>query len=417
MTESESTAAPAPSEARADAGSSSEKGTPEEAPSPEGPGPEAPAEKVRTPSASRGPREVDWVAPSRIAAIVAFAIALALFFGTGARLLQIPNSLPLSGLLALAGGVLAVPSMVLFVLGRDRLTPRCNPLLALSVAAGFASYFVGGTVGVPSSATLGAGILAFVVLAMVGHPARESRRRRVRRIRRWCRNAALLGILLLLVAAGSYVAYTDSPSVAPLSFHSPRTAVLAEGTALNETLVPVTGGAGDVLYLIVGTENASFGVTGSILNSAGVAMANVTSGTFANPQTIYLQLIVDPGTYTVELRFPGSVNAPSQLDVEWVFGDIPAGVQVLTGTTLSAAWSGFVLVIVGGMIWFMARLPEEPATPAPPAPESLAGAGAEPAASSTAGSTPEGASREGLKTSPEVSDDGKTDGSEVHVDL
>jgi hypothetical protein len=384
-----------------------------EPPLPSANGPEAPSEEEGSPS----PAGVEWVTPRRIAVIVAFGISLAFYFATAAGLLQVKQSLPVGAGFAIAAGIAEVPSMVLFVAGLERRGIAAAPLLLLSAGAGLESYFVGGSVGVASSATLGGAVITVVLFLMLGHRAKESRRRRVRRVHRWSRNGAILGMVLLILAFGVYTSYTTATPVQALA-----DGTLTDGTVLLPgshalTSATVTGAAGDVIFLQLGASNTSLGVTGTILNAAGNPMANVTAGNFSSPNAVFLDLRVDPGTYSIEVSYPAGSGGQPAVEVRWGVGDIPAALQAETGILFSAGYVGFVLVIVGAMLWFVTRTPEEPAPPAPPA-AGASGAGpaseASPSDALLEKGTPapsepssEGSTRtEGVK--PETSDEGMT---------
>lgn len=383
-------------------------------------GEEAPDAKDEAPTKEVGaPREgMEWVTPRRIALIVAFGISLAFYFATAAGLLQVRQSLPVAAGLALVGGIAEVPPLVFFVGGLERRCIDSAPLLLLSAGCGMESYFVGGSVGVASSATLGGAVITMVLFFMVGHRLKESRRRRLTRVRRWARNAAIAGVIFLLVAFAFYTAYTESGPVEAIAnaSYTGGTVLFSGEQALNHE--QVNGSAGDVLYLQLGASNSSVGVTGTILNSVGNAMANVTAGGLTTPNAVFLDLRVDPGTYSIRIVYPSAPGNPSSVEVSWGLGDIPAAVQAETGAFLSGAWGGFVLLVLGGTLFVMARPPPEeaalplaaegnvPLSGSSAAPPTAEGESAKPA---DAGSpTPEeGSSRTGGVV-PEVSDEGRT---------
>lgn len=353
----------------------------------------------------------EWTRPRRIALIVAFALSLALFFGTAAALLKIPNALPVAALLALVGGMAEIPPLVLYVAGFERRCIALAPLLLLSVGCGLESYFVGGTIGVGSPSTLGAAGIAIVLYLMVGHRARESPRRRVRRVRRWARNAAVLGAVLLLVALGLYSSYVNT---APLP--SIAAGTLQENMALFAGQHVVAGGgsvngaAGDLLFVLLASSEPQFTVNGALVNSGGVSVANVTAGNFSSPAVVYLELRVDPGVYTLVLSYPSQPGGPSQEEVRWTLGDIPAGVQAETGAALSAGWVGFALLIVGITLWIVARPPDEPTSAPPPGGEEGSPATspatspeAAPASSEPSAPEPEGATPIPVESTPSSS--------------
>lgn len=301
----------------------------------------------------------DWIAPRRIALIVAFAISLALYFGTAAALLRIPGILPIPGGLALAAGLLELPSLLLFVVGFERRAMTTAPLLLLSGAGGISAYFVGGAVSVGSPTTLGAGVIAIVLFLFLGHRARESRKRRIRRVRRWSRNGVVIGVLLLLLAAALYTSYGNAPSVHPIS-----AVTLTEGVTLTpgtNTSFTVTGSPGDELYLLFGASNASANVQGEFLTQAGgPSLAGLGAGSLSSPSFLPLSLQSGGGAFLVLITFPQAPQAPSQVTVKWTTGDISSNLVAMGATSVLAGWTGFVLFVAGVTIWVTSRPPPEP---------------------------------------------------------
>ncbi|MDE1819267.1 MAG: hypothetical protein KGJ23_02980 [Euryarchaeota archaeon] len=322
------------------------------------------AAEARAPPAERRPQGEEWVQPRRIAVIVAFALSLALFLGTGARLWRLGSALPIAGATSLIAGILEVPPLLLFVAGLERRTMRTSPLLLLTAAGGFTAYFVGGAVGLTSPTTLGGAVIALVLFLMVGHPAAEKRKRRLRRVHRWSRNASLLGIVLLLLAFGLYVSYNGSPAVAPIAgVKLDHTEVLAPGGSYNFT---TTGAPGDELYLLIAASNSTAGVAATYLDHNGNPVsASVLAGSAQVPGFLPFSLQNGGGVFIVWITYPGTSSGPASVWVNYTSGDIPAGTVALGAATVPSGWTGFILVIVGTTLWVVTRMPRPP----PPSPE------------------------------------------------
>lgn len=323
-----------------------------------------------SPRRRRGsPQGDEWVAPRRIALIVAFALSLALFLGTAAALLKIPGTLPWSGALALVSGIFEVPTLLFFVVGREAPTIRTSPLLLIAGGGGLTSYFVGGAVGIGSPTTLGAGVIALVLFLLVGHRPAEGLKRRIRRVRRWSRNGVILGVVLLLLALGLYTVYGASPSVQPISSTSLQDSqTLQPGSNFT---VPASGAAGDELYLLFGSDNSTANIQATFLTSGGSTVASsANAGSYSAPGLLELSLQAGSESYRIRVSYLPTFGAPPQVTIRYTEGDIPAEDVALGAAVVPSGWCGFILLIVGTTMWITSRPPSEvlptPAAAGPP---------------------------------------------------
>jgi hypothetical protein len=288
--------------------------------------------------------------------LVTLTVSLALDLGSAASLLSLSVPLPVAGCLALLAALTLVPGLVLFLGPRGEVRSGALALWDVSIAASLGSYFVGGSVGPASDATVFAALILLVPLFAAGHPWPEEPSARRHRWRRWGVRGMVSAAVALIVGLALIAIYATTPPVSTLG-----RGYLGSGGLLQpgeRVSVNLTAGMGDTLFALVASPLFPNPLLAQLFGTSGGPLENTSVGSPREPSTLTFHVTARAGRYQLSILDPAT--GPRNATVNWTFLRIPAALVALGSAGTVFALSGLFTGVVALVTWVRFRPPPPP---------------------------------------------------------